>query len=153
MSEVANIVPAGIDKTIASMNSGTSRVFSTIAGTSDEDALRLLVAIENAEPVADNLNKPIKVVDFIIQPVELVNEDSGVVEEQPRITLVDEDGASYNATSKPLLRSFELLLKVYGEDTPTGRKLRKPVDVYFIREGQGTRKYFVLKYGVPKSGK
>lgn len=146
-AELQIVSTDGLRTAIQDLNVGNIGVFSTLQGSGFEVQLETFSAIQDAVPLVDNLGKTINLVNVIVQPVELVDEETGEVKPQPRITLIDADGTSYSATSNPLFRSIQLLLGMVGRDTS---KWANPVKIHVLREGPTKRAYFVLKTGDKK---
>lgn len=131
-----------IASAIAGLQSGhDADIVTSFVGNDEDTADAVLDAIANSIPVADNLNREIAVANYIVQRVELTNEETGEVASQPRITLVDTDGNAYNVTSPVVLRDLRTILAMRG--APSSWK--KPLVVKFERLGQGTRKFITMK--------
>ena len=146
-AELQTVSTDGLRTAIQDLNVGNIGVFSTLQGSGFEAQLETFAALQDAVPLNDNLGKTINLVNVIVQPVELADEESGEVKPQPRIILIDADGTSYSATSNPLFRSIQLLLGMVGKDTS---RWSKPVKIHVLREGPTKRSYFVLKTGDKK---
>ena len=143
MSESTEIVLSGnsVRTEIANLSKGQTSVFSTITGDGFAPKAALLAALSNSVAVQENLDKHIELVNIVVESIDLVNEGSGELETQPRVILVDADGTAYHAISGPMFRDVQRLLAVMGHPATWPA----PLGVKIAREGQGTRKYFVLK--------
>jgi hypothetical protein len=143
MSESTEIVIAGnnVRSEIANLSQGRTSVFSTISGEGFGPKAALLDALSNSVPVSENLNKHIELVNIVVESIDLVSEQTGELETQPRVILVDVEGTAYHAISGPVFRDVQRLLAVMGHPSswPT------PLGVKFVQGGQGTRKYFTIK--------
>lgn len=131
---------------VATVDSNTTPVrkvkaLSTVKVESFEDRVNVLNILGASEPVSESLNKVIQLVDVIVQPAEMVNEETGEFGEVPRITLIDKDGKSFRATSGPLHSSLLDILFIMGHPN----EWAMPLPVKVVKQGSGTRKYFVLQ--------
>lgn len=115
--------------------------FSTVVANSFEEKVNVLNILGASEPLSENLNKIIQLVDVIVQAAEHVNEETGEFGEVPRITLIDDKGKSYRATSGPLHSSLLDIMFIMGKPSDWSM----PLPVKAVKQGSGTRKYFVLQ--------
>jgi len=100
---------------IAGLNDSSAAFYTSIKG-SDFAARKLIAAAQTKSvPLADNLNKEIALRNFIVQSVQLEDEKSGEVNDAPRVTLIDEDGTAYHATSVGLLSALRNIMSTLGE--------------------------------------
>lgn len=113
---------------LESMNDA-SKVVTTITGEDFDARLALASALTTSEPLGDNLNKTINLVDYVITVVTLLNKETGEVNDAPRIVLVDQDGSAYHATSLGLLTSLRNIRLAIG--TLWGER---PVPVQVVRQ-------------------
>jgi len=117
------------------------RPLSTIPANSFEERVAVLNILGASEPIKENLNKVIHVTNLIVQPVEMVDQETGQFGEVPRVTIVDKDGKSYHGTSSPLHRALTDILFIMGDPSTWGT----PVPVKITMGGSGTRQYFDVK--------
>ena len=73
--------------------------FSTVDASSVEGKKTVYSAVNNAESLRDLVGKTVNVVDFIIQEVEVVSDETDEAVSVPRSVIVLEDGSVYAATS------------------------------------------------------
>ena len=59
--------------------------------------------------LADFINKKIEITDYLIEIVDIANEETGEVSTVPRVVLIDKDGKSYQATSYGIANSVRNL--------------------------------------------
>lgn len=135
---------ANLGQEIANLEHGTMEVFSSIKADTFEGKLANLAAVSSSTPLAESLNKVIKVRNLVIQKVEMPDEQTGEIKAQPRVILVDEDGKAFHAISNPLYRDVKNILMLVGH--PSTWEGAVPVKV--TQAGTGTRKYFTLKLAV-----
>lgn len=91
---------------VQAMASGAVQVFSTVQGDDFDAKKRTLAAITDSEPLADHLREKIDLVDFVVQVVQMAD-DNGEVSDQPRVILIDKTGKAYHAISSGILRSLQ----------------------------------------------
>lgn len=140
-NELVHTTATGVAAAIQGLNSGAG-FFSTVSGDDFESKLMVAEALTSSVAIDQNLGKTIMLANIIVQPVELTNETTGEVETAPRIILLDADGTAYHATSVGLLSSVRNILASLGSPS----KWPKPVAIQVIKEGQGTRQYFTVKF-------
>ena len=90
-------------------------MYSSIQGADLETRKTIFNAVNSAEPIADHLGTVLNVRDIIIQNVELENEQTGKIENAPRVILIDDSGAAYAGTSQGMLSAITTLFLIIGE--------------------------------------
>lgn len=65
--------------------------------------------------VADFINKTIEVQDFLIEILDLANEETGEINRVPRVVLISPDGTSYQATSIGLFSAVKNAFHAFGD--------------------------------------
>ena len=130
------------DATIAAINNGGG-FYTSLATNSRADKMKLLKAVNNSTPLVDQAGKSIKIVDVVLQSVEIANENTGTVEDSVRITLITEDGTAYHATSKGIAQSLKQVFGVLGEPN----QWEEPLEVDVAEErGRNGFRYLTLKF-------
>lgn len=130
------------DATIAAINTGGG-FYTSLATNSRADKMKLLKAVNNSLPLVDQAGKSIKIVDVVLQSVEIANENTGTVEDSVRITLITEDGTAYHATSKGIAQSLKQAFGVLGEPN----QWEEPLEVDVAEErGRNGFRYLTLKF-------
>lgn len=146
-SELAVISGNSVRTEIANLSKGQSSVFSTISGEGFGPKAALLNALSNSLPVSENLNKNIELANIVVESIDLVNEQTGELETQPRVIIVDADGTAYHAISGPFFRDVQRLLSIMGHPSTWPA----PLPVKINKGGQGTRQYFTLKLNIAET--
>lgn len=78
-------------------------------------AAKIYAAMNNPEyKLAEFINKRIKVTDYLIEIVDIANEETGEISTVPRVVLIAEDGKSYQATSYGIANSVRNLVQAVG---------------------------------------
>lgn len=131
----------GLSAEIANMSSGNLNVFSTITGTDFKSRVAVVNALTNAVQAADNLDKTIQLKDVVVQSVILPNQQTGELEEVPRITLIDADGSAYATTSGPVFKDLKNIFAILG--MPSNWPAPLPVKVS-KEKAKGAGHYFTL---------
>lgn len=134
-----NTAVATIDETVTPGR--RVRPLSTIAANTFEERVNVLNTLGAATPIKENLNKVIQLANIIVQPVEMADQETGVLGEVPRVTLVDVKGNGYYGTSAPLYRALMDILFIMGEPA----EWATPLPVKITMGGSGTRQFFDLK--------
>lgn len=129
-----------LDKSLAAMRDGKSRIISTFVGDDFETKVATFAAVSGAVKIADNLGATINLANIVVQPVEQVNESTGQVQEVPRVILIDDKGNAFAAISGVLFKRVEDLLGLVGHPSTWG----KPLPVKVVKEGSGSRQFFDL---------
>lgn len=146
MPDIENYAGNATLTAIERMAAGRSTVMSTVTGDSFADRLTVYNAINNSVPLADNLNKTIEVADFVIQPIDLADEETGEVRSVARTVIIATDGTAYHAISAVVFRDVQNIIGILGKPGSWD----EPLKVKTVRNGSGTRKFMTL---VPVIGK
>lgn len=100
---------------IAGLNNPDAAFYSSIAQDDFSGKLKVANAMSSSKAISDNIGVEFKLADFIVQSVQIADDETGVVEEAPRVTLIAEDGTAYHGTSSGLLSAVRNLISVLGE--------------------------------------
>lgn len=106
---------------VQNFGAGNPNFNTSLAGGTIEDRMRLFGAISDPVKVDSHLEKEIKLVDWVIQNVEMPVQDAqgnatGELASVPRVTLIDLDGTAYVGSSKPLADAADMLIFLAGKD-------------------------------------
>ena len=87
-----------------------------------EDSLEAKKLVHNASnnpthKIDDYINKEIALKDVFVEIIELANENTGELEQAPRIVLIDDKGESYQCVSNGIFGSLKKLMAIFGEPT------------------------------------
>lgn len=102
--------------TVAATAENVGASFCSITPTGDRkhDA-QIFAALNNPEfRIANYINKRIKVVNVLVEIRELMNDESGEIETAPRVVLIDDKGAAYQAVSKGIFNAVKNAFTVFG---------------------------------------
>lgn len=114
ISDDAAVSASALSNEIASLSRGQVSVWSTITGTDFDSRLAVVEAMGNSVPLADNIGKTIKLANAVVQQIEMVDEKTGELKAQPRITLIDADGTSYHVISNVVFKDLKNFFGVLG---------------------------------------
>lgn len=106
--------------------------YTSLQLTSRADKMKMLKAINNSTPLLDQVGKQIKIVDVVLQSVEIANDQTGLIENTTRITLIDDDGHAFHATSKGIAQALRQTFAVLGSP----REWEEPLEVG-VKEDRG----------------
>lgn len=81
---------------------------------SRESSIRIYNAIGAAGVKLQELTDAIVVTDLVVHMVQLVNEETGELEDVPRVVLIDENGIGYDAVSKGVMSSLRRIMGTVG---------------------------------------
>lgn len=115
--------------------------YTSITGTDMASRKRVFAAVASAVKIDDNLDKPIALVDILVQPVSGENEETGEVEDYHRITLIDSKGVAYTAGSKGLFNSVDTLLSIFGAPA----SWTEPLTIKVVARKAPRGKYFAIE--------
>lgn len=122
--------------------SGNRQMFATSFDTSNKEGqIKLLGAINDAEPIDEHLDEVINLTDFVAQIVEFVDE-AGEMQEGIRVVLLDDAGNSYAAMSEGILKSLQTFVSVLGD--PAGWKEPLPIKIVRVKSRRGFQ-FFTAK--------
>jgi len=137
---------------VQALSAGATNVFTTIKGDDIDSKLAVFEATTASLPLAENINKPIRLANIVVQVIDINDTDANgnpVVDEQtgevkvstvPRTILIDADGTAYHAISQGIFKSVENLTGILGTDPARWGG----VTVKAVKGGSGTRQYMTL---------
>lgn len=67
--------------------------------------------------VGDCINKKLLIKDVLAEVIELENEETGEMQQVPRVVLIDENGESYQAVSTGIFNAVKKAIAVFGAPT------------------------------------
>lgn len=107
---------------------------------SHEDKVKLYNAMSNPDKkIADCINSTILLKDVYCEMIPMVNEETGEINNTPRIVLIDKEGRSYQAVSFGVFNALKRIFDVFG--TPT---YETPLAVKVIQISSGKNKMLSL---------
>lgn len=106
----------------------------------DEQKAALYKAMSQPDrKMSDFINTKIKVTDLYIEVVEIADEETGEVNQLPRVVLFCEDGTTYASISKGIFNAIKRLCAVYGMP-----HWEKPIPLKIIQTTAKNRKFLNL---------
>lgn len=100
------------------LSENASTVFCSVQGGDRATKAKVYNAMNNPEhKVGDMINKTINVKDVLVEIIELANEETGEVEEAPRVVLIDDKGKAYQAVSAGIFNAVKNAIQVFGAPT------------------------------------
>jgi hypothetical protein len=143
MSDAVATIPAA--KTGVDAITQGAGFYSSLSLKTRQDQMKFLQAINNAASLNDAATDAgkdgvaLKIVDVVLQEVQIANEQTGVIEDGIRTTVILEDGTAYYATSKGIAQSLKQAFNVLGAPT----EWDEPLEVSAVRE-KGRNGFFFL---------
>lgn len=100
------------------LSASSNTTYCSIQGGDRETLARIYNAANNpTHKVGDFINKVIKVKDVLVEIIELENEQTGEVEQAPRVVLIDEKGEAYQAVSQGMFNAVKNAIQIFGAPT------------------------------------
>lgn len=100
------------------LSQNASTVYCSVKGGDRATKAKVYNAMNNPEhKVGDMINKTIKVKDVLVEIIELANEETGEIEEAPRVVLIDDKGQAYQAVSQGIFSAVKNAIQVFGAPT------------------------------------
>lgn len=92
----------------------------SIQVTDRKSAAKVFNVMNNPEHrVGDYINKTINVKDVFVEIIEVENQETGEMEQAPRIVLIDDKGEAYQAVSKGIFNALKNLMTIEYIGSPT----------------------------------
>ena len=96
------------------ITSGSMGVWSSFPAETLEDKKRLYSATSDSKKISDILDQYINLKDIIVETVDMANEETGIVEPQPRVILLTDKGEAYAAISSVIMSDVKKILAYFG---------------------------------------
>jgi hypothetical protein len=137
--EVSNFA-SNVAAEIASFASGSTGIMSTFTGDDFFEVAKTQLGYSSAsEPIADHLKETILLDNWVIQPVEIADEN-GELQQTARVTLVDTtNGKSYHATGMTIVNALKSIVAALGGKLPSEWPAPLPIKVVESRTRKGFR--------------
>ena len=115
--------------------------YTSLLADSEDTALLLYKVMNNPdESLGDHINEIVTIRHIFIQPVELVNQETGEAQVCPRIVLISDDSTTYVTISKGVYNSLKNICTIIG----TPETWKAPVKVKVIQRTIKERKMLSL---------
>lgn len=115
MTEANEIIPMNLQNELSETSSST---FCSVKGGDRKAKALVYNAMNNpTHRVGDCINKKIKVKDVLAEIIELANDETGELQQVPRVVLIDDKGESYQAVSTGIFNAVKKLIAVFGAPT------------------------------------
>ena len=129
---------------IQALKEGKTPVLSTFEGDTRQARLATLNAMTDSTPVDDILGEVNTLANFVVQPIEMPDEETKEMRAVTRIILIAEDGSAYHAISAGIFSALKNISSIMG--MPSKDNENWPVDVSPVREKtRAGRQVFTLK--------
>lgn len=103
------------DRLIVDLTTRSKSYSSMIAETEDEKATLYAAMNSPTGKLMEHIGEIINLQNVYVEAVQCINEDTGDIQQCPRIVLIDANGESYQCVSKGVFGSLKKLFAVYGE--------------------------------------
>lgn len=121
-----NTLSADID----AMRQGKVAVFSSYRGESRDDKMNVLRAMTNSTALDTMIGKTVALANFVVQSIEMPDQNTGEMQTVPRIIIVDSEGKSYHAISQGIWSALKNICGILGMPATWSA----PVDVTVAQE-------------------
>ena len=125
--EVANL--------ITNFAAATGALYSTVKAETEDERMEVYGAIAGAGKIDDVEGETLLLKNFIIQAIELTDEETGELVSTTRVVLITEDGSAYAGISKPLVQGLQLLTQLVGHPSTWSTPKAVVVDRITTRKG------------------
>lgn len=100
------------------LSENATSVYCSVQGGDRKTKALVYNASNNPEhKVADFINKVINVKDVLVEIIQVENEETGELEEAPRVVLIDDKGAAYQAVSAGMFSAIKKAIQIFGQPT------------------------------------
>ena len=137
-----NVVAIKESNQVTKITEEDSGFYTSLQLTTRADKMAMLKAVNNSLPLLDKVGEEIAVVDVVLQAVTFTNDETGLVEDTVRTTLIDADGNAYHAASKGIAISLQQAFKVLGSPDTWD----EPLVVKVEQGNRGKFRYLTLKF-------
>lgn len=121
----------------ADLSSGAAG-YCSLQAADDEDRVKLFNACSNPKSVADMINKQIKLRHIFVEVIQVMSEQSGELVYVPRVVLIDEKGAGYQAVSIGMYNSVKRLIATFGDPSTWKKSHTVEIQNVSLKNGQHT---------------
>ncbi len=95
---------------------GTTTAYCSLKADNDRDRVTLYNATATpAERIKDHINEQIQVAHIYVEPVTLVDEQTGEATDAPRTVLITPEGVGYVAVSRGVFNAVRRIISIFGE--------------------------------------
>lgn len=100
------------------LSENATSVYCSVQGGDRKTKALVYNASNNPEhKVADYINKTINVKDVLVELIQVENEETGELEEAPRVVLIDDKGEAYQAVSAGMFSAVKKAIQIFGQPT------------------------------------
>lgn len=127
---------------IQRLKDGKLNIMSTFTGDDRGTKISILSAMTNTKPLDEQMGKELAVSHFVVQEVEMTDEETGELRGVPRVILVTDKGDAYHAISQGIYSSLKNITAILGMPEEGHWPVKVKVEQEKTRKGF---KVFVLK--------
>ena len=111
-------------------NPANSNIFTTIEGTDRKSKVKVYNAISAPDKkIAECIGEVIEIKDFVVHEVQVLDENTGELNNLLRTVIISSDGTSYEAVSIGIANSLQRLIAFLGKpsewDEPVKVKIKQ----------------------------
>lgn len=135
-----------LNRDIEALKNGQVNIFSSMPTKTFEEKLGTLEFLTNSTPLDEMMGKAIQLTHYIIQPIEMPDQETGELRSVPRVILIDADGKAYHAISTGVYSSLKNISALAGMPATW----EGPVTVTPNKEKSPKGTVYTLKVGGPR---
>lgn len=134
----------GLMDEIQALKNGKTPVLSTMDGDDRASRIATLQAMTDSTPLDEVMGEELELANYVVQPVEMPDEETGELVQVPRIILVTSDGKAYHAISGGIFSALKNISSILGmpskdndewpvKVTPSTDRTRKGYKVFTLK--------------------
>lgn len=104
---------------MAGFHNSNNALYSSIKNDGTrESQIKIFNAINAAEEqLDDHKNLELSIVDVVVHPITLTDENTGEIVDTLRVVLIDDKGVGYQAVSQGIVSSLQKIFAIVGQPT------------------------------------
>lgn len=134
----------GLMDEIQALKNGKTPVLSTMDGDDRASRIATLQAMTDSTPLDEVMGKELELANYVVQPVEMPDEETGELVQVPRIILVTSDGTAYHAISGGIFSALKNISSILGMPSKDNDEWPVKVTPSTVKTRKG-HKVFTLK--------
>lgn len=100
------------------LSAASNTTYCSIQGGDRKTLAKVYNAANNpTHRVGDFINKTINVKDVLVEIIDIADEETGEVEQAPRVVLIDDKGEAYQSVSQGMFSAIKKAIQIFGVPT------------------------------------
>lgn len=139
MSQEIEQVNDMVDNALTANGNAVGAIHTTVDMTTEEGKFAVYNALQGAEKIEEHLDEIIMLKDVVTQNMQMLDEQTGEMQDTVRVILIDVDGNAFTAISKVMMNGLNTMFTIFG--MPQTWDKPKPVVVTERKSRNGRRFY------------